>query len=105
MSRIGFLYRVPERDAAVIDEIEDVCHMKVCLRYFYSFSVSDEGEPGDFLQNQFEDFMGAISMLKRRGIDFKLRHCSSNGAILDYPDIQLDMVRPGIILYGLLLIA
>ena len=46
--------------------------------------------------------MGAIGMLKRRGIDFKLRHCSNSGAILDYPDMQLDMVRPGIILYGLL---
>ena len=55
-----------------------------------------------FTENQFEDFMGAIGMLKRRGIDFKLRHCSNSGAILDYPDMQLDMVRPGIILYGLL---
>lgn len=105
MSRIGFLYQVPERDAAVIDEIEDVCHMKGLYPegIFTHFSVSDEGEPGDFFtENQFEDFMGAIGMLKRRGIDFKLRHCSNSGAILDYPDMQLDMVRPGIILYGLL---
>ena len=46
--------------------------------------------------------MGAIGMLKRRGIDFKLRHCSNSGAILDYPDMQLDMVRPGIILVRLI---
>ncbi len=52
MSRIGFLYQVPERDAAVIDEIEDVCHMKGLYPegIFTHFSVSDEGEPGDSLQ-------------------------------------------------------
>lgn len=38
-------------------------------RDFTHFPISDEGEPGDFFtENQFEDFMGAIGMLKRRGI-------------------------------------
>lgn len=49
MSRIGFLYQVPERDAAVIDEIEDVCHMKgLYPEGILLFSVSDEGEPETF---------------------------------------------------------
>lgn len=105
MSRIGFLYQEPKRDFAVIDEIEDICRMSGLYPegIFTHFSVSDQGEPGDFFtEKQFKDFMGAISILKRRGIQFQLRHCSNSGAILDYPDMQLDMVRPGIILYGLL---
>ena len=31
-----------------------------------------------------------------------MRHCCNSGAILDYPGFSLDMVRPGIIQYGLL---
>lgn len=105
MSRIGFLYQIPKRDMSVIDEIDQVCHMPGLYPegIFTHFSVSDEGESGDcFTENQFQDFMGAIDMLKRRGIQFQLRHCSNSGAILDHPDMQMDMVRPGIILYGLL---
>ena len=105
MSRIGFLYQIPERDRAVIDEIAAVCRMRGLHPegIFTHFAVSDEGEPGEFFtENQFEDFMGAIGLLGQRGITFELRHCSNSGAILDYPEMQLDMVRPGIILYGLL---
>ena len=70
---------------------------------FTHFAVSDEGEPGDFFtEKQFEDFLSVVSGLKKRGVEFELRHCANSGAILDYPEMQLDMVRPGIILYGLL---
>lgn len=105
MSRIGFLYHMPERDAEVLDEIEAVCHMPGLYSegIFTHFAVSDEGEPGDFFtEKQFEDFLSVVSGLKKRGVAFELRHCANSGAILDYPEMQLDMVRPGIILYGLL---
>ncbi len=105
MSRIGFLYHMPERDAEVLDEIEAVCHMPGLYSegIFTHFAVSDEGEPGDFFtEKQFEDFLSVVSGLKKRGVEFELRHCANSGAILDYPEMQLDMVRPGIILYGLL---
>ena len=35
------------------------------------------------------------------GITFDVTHCSNSGAIIDYPEFKLDMVRAGIILYGL----
>ncbi len=46
--------------------------------------------------------MKAIALLGQRGITFKIRHCANSAAIFDYPDMQLDMVRPGVILYGLM---
>ena len=42
-----------------------------------------------------------IDMLKERGISFSLRHCANSAAIMELPDVQMDMVRAGITLYGL----
>lgn len=45
--------------------------------------------------------MDAVEKLERRGIRFPLRHCCNSAGVLRYPDMHLDLVRPGIILYGL----
>ena len=105
MSRIGFLYQNPEHDAASLREAERVCSLPKLVPegIFTHFAVADEGENGAaYTRMQFENFCGAIERLKRGGIEFPIRHCANSAAILDYPQMQLDMVRPGIILYGLL---
>ena len=43
----------------------------------------------------------AVSNLEEAGVTFELRHCCNSAATVIYPEMQLDMVRPGIILYGL----
>ena len=50
---------------------------------------------------QYELFCRMIDMLKERGISFSLRHCANSAAIMELPDVQMDMVRAGITLYGL----
>lgn len=105
MSRIGFLYQVPERDGANIDEMEAACRMAGLEPegIFTHFAVSDDGVPGDgYTQTQFDSFLSAIDELGRRGITFRYRHSANSGAICDHPETHLDMVRPGIIIYGLL---
>ena len=42
-----------------------------------------------------------VTALKKRGVDISVVHCSNSGAIEDYPETCCDMVRAGIILYGL----
>ena len=42
-----------------------------------------------------------IAELEKQGITFKIHHCANSGAILDYPEMHLDMVRAGVILYGM----
>jgi alanine racemase len=49
--------------------------------------------------------MQCIKELNENGVDFKLRHCCNSAGLLNFPYMQLDMVRPGIILYGLLPVA
>ncbi|TQI68620.1 alanine racemase [Clostridium sp. KNHs216] len=105
MSRIGFMYQNPVRDGDVIDEIETVCKLPSLdpEGIFTHFAVADEGNGGRaYTIMQFDNLMKAIALLGQRGITFKIRHCANSAAIFDYPDMQLDMVRPGVILYGLM---
>lgn len=104
MSRIGFLYQKPERDAGSLDEIEHACTLPGIdpEGIFTHFAVADEGEDGrGYTQMQFRSFQEGIERLEQRGIRFRLRHCANSAAIFDYPETQLDMARPGVILYGL----
>ena len=68
---------------------------------FTHMAVADE--PGDpFNDLQFERFNVVIRELEQRsGKTFRLRHCANSGAVLYYPEMALDMVRPGLLLYGL----
>jgi alanine racemase len=63
------------------------------------FATSDEKDK-TFAIEQLRRFKDIIDALKRSGINYGLAHCANSGAILDMPDSYMDMVRPGIILYG-----
>lgn len=105
MSRIGFLYQNPERDGASLREIERACALPGLdpEGIFTHFAVADEGENGRaFTEQQYRNFCTAVERLKQRGVSFRIRHCANSAAIFDYPEMQLDMVRPGVILYGLM---
>lgn len=70
---------------------------------FTHFAVSDEIQPESvqYTKEQFARFMDTCQELERMGISFPLRHCCNSGAFLNYPEMQLDMVRPGNLIYGL----
>ncbi len=69
---------------------------------FSHFSKADEGKDGkDFTDLQANRFSSTIASLKREGLEFNIKHLSNSAGILDYPQYNFDMVRAGIILYGL----
>lgn len=49
---------------------------------------------------QFEIFNRFLEKVKKRGIEFEIRHAANSAAIIDMPQTHLDMVRLGISLYG-----
>ena len=104
MSRVGFFYHDAARDAAALDEMEAVCGLSNlnAKGIFTHFAVSDEEDGEAFTRLQFDRFMDAIDRLGKRGITFEVRHCCNSAATLRFPDMHLDMVRPGLILYGLM---
>lgn len=104
MSRIGFMCQEFPRDDYSIEEIKQVCELEHLQLegLFTHFCVSDEGEEGRaFTNEQYNNFNFVLGKLKEMGIKPPITHCSNSGAIEDYPNTYCDMVRAGIILYGL----
>lgn len=102
MGRIGFLYGYSDKDDT--DTLESIINISrlPCLDVegiFTHFSSSDE-ENTDKTYLQFGRFTDIINKLSDNGVCFKLKHCCNSAAIIRFPEMYLDMVRPGIILYG-----
>ena len=101
MSRIGFR----AVDAEEIDEMEAVTALPgLCMKgIFTHFAVADSLTAADvaFTRAQYRRFIEVIEQLEGRGIDVGLRHCCNSAGILCYPEYHLDMVRAGVILYGI----
>lgn len=98
MSRLGLS---PTEE---IQEILTICRLPGLdfQGLFTHFAVSDEGEKGrDFTLNQYASFQELRRSLENHGKTFEICHCANSGGILDYPQTHCDMVRGGIILYGL----
>lgn len=66
---------------------------------FTHFANADEA---DFSRArlQLERFHEVLSFYERRSVPTPLRHASNSGAILQLPEANLDLVRPGVLLYG-----
>ncbi len=65
---------------------------------FTHFSDADGSEA--YTMAQFTDFLDLRDALAAAGRTFKINHCAASAAMLHYPCTHLDMVRPGIALYG-----
>ena len=49
---------------------------------------------------QVERFLSAVSVFERLGAEIPIRHLSNSGGVLYFPETHLDLIRPGILLYG-----
>ena len=70
---------------------------------FTHFAVADENDEDskEYTRKQFELFTSVISAVEKKwGRKFALRHCANTGATDVNPETHLDMVRPGLLLYG-----
>jgi alanine racemase len=50
---------------------------------------------------QWQSFANLLAEIKNLGISIPVRHMDNSGGILNYPQFNLDMVRPGIMTYGI----
>lgn len=67
---------------------------------FTHFSVADEKDK-TYTENQFRKFTEVLNILEREGIKIPIKHVGNSATLLDLPHMWLDMVRPGIAIYGL----
>ncbi len=95
MGRLGF--SAPEALAAM----EQISRMEgVDLVGLYSHFATSEDRDQTFALRQLEQFQGLVRSLEAAGINVPLKHMANSGAIIALPGAHLDMVRPGIMLYG-----
>lgn len=103
MSRLGFLCRGSHFDEG-IENIVAACHMPglVSEGVYTHFAESDcPGQEAEaYTRSQFDLFCQVIDAVKKHGVAFQIRHCANSGAVVNYPEMALDMVRPGLLLYG-----
>ncbi|MEI3339644.1 MAG: alanine racemase [Eubacterium sp.] len=97
MSRIGF--QICQDNADEIAQIAELPNI-VIEGIFTHFAKADETDK-DFTKMQAESYQRMIQWLKDREIEIPIRHISNSAGIVDLPEYNLNLVRAGIILYGL----
>lgn len=95
MTRLGF-----SREGVMGEILELLRLPGLRLESVYShFAASESDEPA-FAREQLGRFLDITEALQRAGVDIPARHMANSGAIIGIPGSHLDMVRPGIMLYG-----
>jgi len=97
MGRIGY-----QTTDEAISEIMQISLLP-CLEIeglFSHFATSDE-EDNTYVYQQFEKFMDVVRILEEKGLHIRLKHVCNSAGILRFPEMHLDMVRAGLIMYGM----
>lgn len=95
MRRIGV---TPE---TALEFVEDVAALKgLWIEGIMTHFAEADLQNREFVREQLDSFTSVCKLLERRGITIPLRHTANSAAVIDIRDSHLDMVRPGIMLYG-----
>ncbi len=97
MSRIGF--QVNQDTADIIYNISCLPNIEI-EGIFTHFSNADETDK-TITYRQMELFQDMCKMLEEKNVYIPIKHCSNSAGIVDIPEANMNMVRAGIILYGL----
>jgi alanine racemase len=95
MNRLG----INEEVAAdfVINAISAYKHVEI-EGLFSHFSSADSD--AEYTKVQLKKFWDVIDELERRGVHIPIKHISNSAGVFAFADARLDMVRPGISIYG-----
>ena len=97
MSRIGF--QVNEETANTILAISQLPNIEVEGLFTHFANADETDKQPTFVQ--LDLYKEMCKMLESRGVKVPIKHCSNSAGIVDVPEANMNMVRAGIILYGL----
>lgn len=97
MGRLGIF---PDQLPGLVEFVAGLKNVRI-ESIFTHFSSADHEDLG-FTQNQIQQFQSALDQLKKSKFNIPLAHCANSAALLQFPESQYDLVRPGIALYGAL---
>lgn len=95
MGRIGIR---PVSAAATIKKIKELPFIE--MEGLYTHLASAENDEA-YSRQQIEKFIAIIKELEQEHIAIKYQHVSGSAAILKYRDYAFNMVRPGLMMYGI----
>jgi len=97
MSRIGFLASLD-----TVNEIKKISQLKnLIIEGVFSHFVAADCDDKTIANKQLNDFKKIISQLEDNNINIPIKHISNSAATLDIPSADFNMVRCGLITYGL----
>lgn len=95
MERIGIHYYNAHR----LLEASLTCR-HVDIEGIYSHFANADSADLSHARQQLERFLEVLDFYRRRSLPEPLRHIANSAGILQLPESRLDLVRPGILLYG-----
>lgn len=102
MGRIGFT--ADDDMERAVAEMAEACALPglVPVGVFTHFAAADSTAPEDiaYTRRQYDILCAAVEEMAARGCTFAVKHCCNSAGTFAWPEFHLDMVRPGIILYG-----
>ncbi len=97
MSRIGF--RQDEESFETICRIAKLENLSIegCFTHFARMDETDK----TWARKQFQRYESFVKRLEDAGVTFPVKHVSNSAGIIEMPEVNLDMVRDGIAVYGM----
>ena len=94
MGRLGVAV---EHARALIDELVALPNLQLHGLYTHYSSVEDDAK---FSRAQAERFLALVNELRAAGREIPLIHCNNSGGLLHEPDTLFNLVRAGLLVYG-----
>ena len=104
MGRLGFIARCEDNIPACLEQLE-TCFALDGLEItgmFQHFAAADSHavEDVEYTGRQHDLFVQVKTEVEARGHQLRTVHCCNSAALVEHPEWGMDMVRPGIVLYG-----
>lgn len=101
MSRIGFSVSEKNKEDSLKKIINisklPMIQIEGCFSHFARMDETDKTKA----MEQFQKFQEFTGLMENAGVKIPVKHISNSAGIMEMPEVQLDMVRDGICLYGL----
>lgn len=96
MGRIGIGWRDAAKEIEVMSQLEGIE-----LQGLYSHFSTADATDKTYTKEQIQRYQQVVAELAEKDILIPIKHMANSAGIFDVEGVHFDMVRPGIILYGL----
>lgn len=97
MGRLGF-----QATEASIPRIKKLFRLKgLDIEGIFTHLAKAYENDDEFTRKQFKRFMSVVEALERENFSIPIKHVANSPTTVRHPEMHLDMVRPGNIMYGL----